>query len=242
MQQLLKVLFRGFLHHNIGLWLEAKDFSLEEKSIGLGKAASKEHGTSELLKLEVALKYASLVAHSIWVSWSVDRLTALLARDLAKDEDLASSSPLKGWEETTLTQFNEKGDEIDVKLPLPAMPSSYVLSFLFKSCQEVYCVGGHALDKIVLHLFVSRLFEKVLLVYDNFISSLKDSRSRASEKGLLQVLFDLRFVGDVLSGGERCYPDHAVVSSAIQSHCSLLVSFSLFVCISICIVYIKLIL
>ncbi|MCO5564319.1 hypothetical protein L7F22_017979 [Adiantum nelumboides] len=206
-------------------WLEAKDFSLEEKSIVLGKVASKERGTSEFLKLEVALKYASLVAHSIWVSWSVDRLTAVLAKDLAKDEDLASSSPLKGWEETTLTQFNEKGDEIDVKLPLPAMPSSYLLSFLFKSCQEVYRVGGHALDKIVLHLFVSRLFEKVLLVYDNFSSSLKDSRSRVSEKGLLQVLFDLRFVGDVLSGGERSYPDHAVFSDE-ETHLSSILSSS----------------
>ncbi|KAI5081996.1 hypothetical protein GOP47_0001739 [Adiantum capillus-veneris] len=208
-------------------WLEVKDFSSDKKNPGLGKAASKKDGTSEFLKLEVALKYASLVAHSIWVSWSVDRLTAVLARDLVKDDDLASSSPLKGWEETALTQLNEKGDEIEVKLPLPAMPSPYVISFLFKSCQEVYRVGGHALDKHVLHLFVSRLFEKVLLVYDKFSRSLKDSRSRVSEKGLLQLLFDLRFIGDVLSGGERSYPDQAVFSEE-EAHLSFILSSSNF--------------
>lgn len=214
--------------HHKTFWLEVKDFSTGERNpskSGLGKAVSKEDGTSEFLKLQVAFKYASLLAHSIWVSWSVDSLTAVLARDLAKDDDLASSSPLKGWEETALTQLNEKGDEIEVKLPLPAMPSPYVISFLFKSCQEVYRVGGHALDKLVLHLFVSRLYEKVLLVYDKFTTGVKDTRSRVSEKGLLQLLFDLRFIGDVLSGGERSYPD-PVVFAKEETHLSFILSSS----------------
>ena len=68
---------------------------------------------------------------------------------------------VKGWEETPLRQVNEGGDEIEVRLPLPAMPSSYVISFLFRSCQEIYRIGGHALDKAVLQLFASSLLEKV---------------------------------------------------------------------------------
>eukprot|EP00250_Pteridium_aquilinum_P019701 c24540_g1_i1 orf=595-3981(-) len=195
-------------------WLEVKDFSAEGKNSsksGLGRVAGKDDGKSEFVKLQMTLKYASLVAHSIWVSWSVERLTTMFARDLMKDDDLASSSPLKGWEETALhTQLNEGGDEIEVKLPLPAMPSPYVVSFLFKSCQEVYRVGGHALDKLVLQLFVSRLLEKVLLVYDKFITGLNDARSRVSEKGVLQLLFDLQFLGDVLSGGQ--HPDPTIFS------------------------------
>ncbi|KAH7316330.1 hypothetical protein KP509_21G088700 [Ceratopteris richardii] len=201
--------------HHGAFWPEMKEFSTEAKnqpkSLVLG-LTTKEDSKSEFLKLQVVLKYASLVAHSIWASWSVDRLTAMLANDLANDEDLASLSPLKGWEDTALTQLDENGAEIEVKLPLPAMPSQYVISFLFKSCQEVYRVGGHALDKAFLHLFVSRLFEKVLLAYDRFTAGLKDAKFHVSEKGILQLLFDLRFIGDVLSGGECSYPDTAIFS------------------------------
>lgn len=68
---------------------------------------------------------------------------------------------MQGWEDTPLRQVNERGDEIEVRLPLPALPSSYVISFLFRSCQEIYRIGGHALDKAVLQLFASSLLEKV---------------------------------------------------------------------------------
>lgn len=218
--------------HHRTYWLEVKDFSVEGNNpskSGLGKISWKEgDGKSEFLKLQMALKYASLVAHSIWVSWSVERLTAVLASDLMRDDDLGSSSPLMGWEETALTQqLNEGGEEIEVKLPLPAMPSPYVISFLFKSCQEIYRVGGHALDKLVLQLFVSRLLEKVLLVYDRFISGLKDARGRVSEKGVLQLLFDLRFLGNVLSGGQQPYPNPTVFAEEEPFFSSILSSSNL---------------
>lgn len=217
--------------HQKTFWLEVKDFSTEGKNpskSGLGKFVWKEgDGKSEFIKLQMALKYASLAAHSIWVSWSGDRLTAVLSRDLFRDDDLGSSSPLKGWEETALKQLNEKGEDIEVKLPLPAMPSPYVISFLFKSCQEVYRVGGHALDRLVLQLFASRLLEKVLQVYDKFMSGLNGTRGRVSEKGVLQLLFDLRFLGNVLSGGQQPYPDSTVFAEEEPFFSSILSSSNL---------------
>lgn len=166
-----------------------------------------DHDNMQFGRLQLALRYSSLVAHGMWVSWSVEGLTTLLARDLLEDDDLASSVPLKGWEETLLRQRNEQGDEIEVRLPLPAMPSPYVISFLFKSCQEIYRIGGHALDKLILQMFAWRLLEKVLTIYEDFISELKVAKHRVSEKGLLQTLFDLRFLGDVLSGGQHLSSD-----------------------------------
>lgn len=54
---------------------------------------------------------------------------------------------------------------------------------------------------------------QVLLVYEDLVSGLGATRSRVSEKGLLQLLFDVRFLGDVLAGGEHPYPDLSIFSS-----------------------------
>ena len=50
-------------------------------------------------------------------------------------------------------------------------------------------------------------------MYEDFVSGLGASRGRVSEKGLLQVLFDVRFLGDALAGGEHPYPDLGLFSS-----------------------------
>lgn len=51
--------------------------------------------------------------------------------------------------------------ESEIKVALPSMPSLYITSFLFKSCQEINQVGGHVLDKNILQQFALRLLEKV---------------------------------------------------------------------------------
>ena len=49
-----------------------------------------------------------------------------------------------------------------MKISLPSMPSLYIISFLFRACEEVHRVGGHVLDKKILHKLASRLLEKVV--------------------------------------------------------------------------------
>lgn len=42
---------------------------------------------------------------------------------------------------------------------------------------------------------------QLLITYENFLSAGTDRHPAVSEKGVLQVLLDLRFAADVLSGG-----------------------------------------
>lgn len=44
---------------------------------------------------------------------------------------------------------------------------------------------------------------QVVGVYESFLSTIDSGESRVSEKGILQILLDLRFVADILSGGKR---------------------------------------
>lgn len=156
---------------------------------------------TKLNDLRRNLRRLCIRAHKIWISWITEELSAMLAKYLWEDASLSTTTPLKGWEDTVLKQDQEGGGQLETKISLPAMPSLYITAFLFQGCQEIYRIGGHVLDKVILQLFAWRLLEKVLNIYENFLPYPKDLGSQVSEKGLLQVLFDLHFVADVLSGG-----------------------------------------
>ncbi|CAM6097162.1 unnamed protein product [Calypogeia fissa] len=169
-----------------------------------GKTGNMGNGdiSPKLRELQRMLRQKSIDAHSIWASWSADELGKSFYRDLANDDCLSTSTSLKGWEDTVLRQEEEGGGAVEMKLALPAMPSPYAVSILFAGCQEIYRVGGHALDRAVLKLFAYRLCEKIFSSYETFLSDPSVFSTRVSEKGLLQLLFDLRFMADILSGGQ----------------------------------------
>ncbi|KAL5704459.1 hypothetical protein ACHQM5_022887 [Ranunculus cassubicifolius] len=141
-------------------------------------------------------------AHTLWISWVSDELSTILSKNLKNDEALSATIPLKGWEETVIKQ--EKSDEgsPDMKISLPSMPSLYVTSFLFQACGEIQRVGGHILDKSILQKFAARLSKMVVEIYGDFVSTLEVHKPSVTERGVLQILLDLRFTLDVLSGGD----------------------------------------
>ncbi|KAF6176443.1 hypothetical protein GIB67_010080 [Kingdonia uniflora] len=99
-----------------------------------------------------------------------------------------------GWEETEISK--------EIKFELPSMPSFYIISFLFQACEEIHRVGGHVLDKLILQKFALRLLERVLAIYGDFISIVEGRQPQVTDRGVLQILLDLRFTVDVLSGGD----------------------------------------
>ena len=48
-----------------------------------------------------------------------------------------------------------------MKIALPSMPSLYIISFLFRACEEIHRIGGHVLDKTIIRKFATTLLEKV---------------------------------------------------------------------------------
>jgi hypothetical protein len=54
----------------------------------------------------------------------------------------------------------------------------------------------------ILTLIGALFWMQVLTIYEKFMSHPSFMNSRVSEKGLLQLLFDLKFLADVLSGGQ----------------------------------------
>ncbi|KAJ8553340.1 hypothetical protein K7X08_024018 [Anisodus acutangulus] len=141
-------------------------------------------------------------AYNMWISWVSDELSVILSQNLKQDDALLATTTLRGWEETVVKQDQSNEGESEMKILLPSMPSLYITSFLFQACEEIQRVGGHVLDKPILKNFASRLLDKMIHIYGDFLSSQETQVSRVSEKGVLQVLLDLRFASDILSGGD----------------------------------------
>ncbi|KAM0053093.1 putative oligomeric Golgi complex subunit 1 protein [Helianthus debilis subsp. tardiflorus] len=141
-------------------------------------------------------------AHNLWITWVSDELSAILSHCLRNDESLSATAPLRGWEDTIVKQEDSAEHPSEMKISLPSMPSIYITSYLYQACEEIHRVGGHVLDKPILQNFASRLLEKVIDIYVDFLLNDEASSNSVSEKGVLQVLLDLRFAADILSGGD----------------------------------------
>ncbi|XP_022929746.1 conserved oligomeric Golgi complex subunit 1-like isoform X1 [Cucurbita moschata] len=161
---------------------------------------TKESANPKLEELNRITHDLSVRSHSLWMSWLCNELSAIFSRDLVQDDALLSATPLRGWEETVIKQEQTAEGQPDMKIALPSMPSLYIISFLFRACEEIHRIGGHVLQKIVIRKFATTLLEKVIGIYGDFISSMEVGGPQLSEKGVLQVLLDIRFTADILCG------------------------------------------
>ncbi|KAH1036851.1 hypothetical protein AAZX31_20G175400 [Glycine max] len=162
----------------------------------------REGASHELEELNKTIGDLCIRAYNLWILWISDELSAIVSQDLKQDDALSLSTPWRGWEDIIVKQDQSDENQSDMKISLPSMPSLYIISFLFRACEEVHRVGGHVLDKKILHKLASRLLEKVTGIFEDFLSTAESGVHQVSEKGVLQVLLNFKFATDVLSGGD----------------------------------------
>ncbi|XP_009397026.2 conserved oligomeric Golgi complex subunit 1 [Musa acuminata AAA Group] len=155
----------------------------------------------KLDELNKTFRELCIKAHSLWTLWVSNELALILSKDLNRDDTLSASTPLQGWEVTIIKQDQSKEGPLEMTIALPSMPSLYITSFLFQACVEIHKIGGHVLERFTLQIFAWKLLEKVIKIYETFLLAVESGESRVSEKGILQILLDLKFIADILSGG-----------------------------------------
>jgi hypothetical protein len=164
-----------------------------------------------LRSLEVAprLDAAQRRLHSIaigsytrWAIWASRGLAEQLVIQAAADGALASDAPLRGWEEAILPGGGDSSTTTsgDVKFMLPALPSPTAMATALGACSEIERAGGHAADRVAVQLLrwylagdVSSALKAAFATGGPF-----STHGSVSEKGLLQLLFDLRFLTTLL--------------------------------------------
>ncbi|KNA21568.1 hypothetical protein SOVF_041930 isoform B [Spinacia oleracea] len=190
-------------------------FNNSKKQMSLAASAlfgSNDSRSPKLEELTSSMRDLSIAAHGLWISWVSEELANILSKDIRVDDALSATNSLQGWEEIVVNQDQSSESESEMKILLPAMPSLYICSFLFRACEEVHRIGGHVLDKTIMQRFAKRLLEKVIGTYGDLVAN----GMQMSEKGVLQVLLDLRFASDVLSGYDSTLNDGLLKSPSTK--------------------------
>lgn len=111
------------------------------------------------------------------------------------------------------------GSGLEMRFQLPAAPSPAAIQLALAACQEIDRAGGHLLEEEPLLLFKWRLGGSLLSTLSSALAGVAGSAGNAedvvggatsdlgklagtlSEKGVLQLLFDARFLTDMFSSG-----------------------------------------
>ncbi|KAL3140348.1 hypothetical protein ABBQ38_004612 [Trebouxia sp. C0009 RCD-2024] len=166
------------------------------------KSSVKSHGAALHQDLQQKLRDVTMSAYEVWAGWVGRGLCMQLQAALQSDAALTSSTPLQAWEETIIAQedgMEEGGGEM--RFRLPAAPSPGPLMFLLAACREVARAGGHTTGAVAVQLLEWELGNAVLEAFSEVLQSSGSLSGKVSEKGLLQLLFDVRFLSDALAGG-----------------------------------------
>ncbi|KAL0023565.1 hypothetical protein WJX77_002562 [Trebouxia sp. C0004] len=167
------------------------------------RAAAKNPGAVLHEALQQQLRNVTLKAYQLWADWAARGLCMELQAALESDAALTSPVPLQAWEETVIAQ-EESMDEGggDMRFRLPAAPSPGPLLFLLAACRELARAGSHTTGAAAVQLLQWELGNAVLQALSEVLQSSSSLSSSLSEKGLLQLLFDVRFLSDALAGGK----------------------------------------
>jgi hypothetical protein len=114
---------------------------------------------------------------------------------------MGAASSAEGTEDTSMT------------LRLPALPSPYVLAALHAASAEALRCGGHLLAPPALNALAAAVAKHALGAYADFLGG-GSLKGKVSEKGVLQALFDIRLLVDVLAGGSQSNASGSVVGAA----------------------------
>jgi hypothetical protein len=146
------------------------------------------------------LQSISVGAYRSFVDHVCSSIQESVQDKLEKDYNLRSSKNDTNWEEVVVQHQDEEGNSIDMKFHLPHSPSSFVVHELFSALMEL-----HKARYVKSNLPNLRAFEEALsLSFMKGFSHFLDGHGQSlSERGALQLLFDVRFLFDILAGGSQ---------------------------------------
>ncbi|XP_072414803.1 conserved oligomeric Golgi complex subunit 1 isoform X2 [Chiloscyllium punctatum] len=172
------------------------------KKLGKGKVQEVKPAQAKWQEVKDQLLQQSTSAYRIWNVTLSKALVYRFTRTLLSHTAGPILSTATNWDEIEIQEETEAGNSVTSKIRLPVQPSWYVQSLLFELCQEVNRVGGHALPKITLQELLKTCLHEVLTGYETLCSAKLDKSDSAfplTQNRALQLLFDLRYLGSILT-------------------------------------------
>eukprot|EP00037_Helgoeca_nana_P013080 m.119983 g.119983 ORF g.119983 m.119983 type:complete len:884 (-) comp21823_c0_seq10:587-3238(-) len=161
------------------------------------RAAPTEHDT-RLAAVRDKLLAACGRCHAVWTSRISHDRAVEFRRRLLEHDWAGVVVEKRTWQRHTVEEETEAGGKLESVVRLPSQASSYVLTLLCNACAEVSRVGGHTVATETIGALADALYDECVVGYTELLNG--PTRKALSQDALLQILFDLYFVGDVLLG------------------------------------------
>jgi len=171
------------------------------------RAAPTEHDT-RLAAVRDKLLQACGRCHDVWIAQLAASRAAAFKRRLQSHDWGAVVIEKQTWQRHEVDEETEAGQKVQSVVRLPSQASSYVVTLLCNVCADISRVGGHTVDPASIAALADTLFDRCAEAYSELLTRTQhgDGGSPAqaivalSQDALLQILFDVYFLGDVLIG------------------------------------------
>ena len=148
------------------------------------------------------LQSISVGAYKSFVDHVCSSIQQSVQDKLEKDHNLRSTKNDTNWEEVVVKHQDEEGNSIDMKFFLPHSPSAFVVHELFSALMELHKARYVKSNLPNLRAFEEKLSLSFMKGFNHFLDGHEQS---LSERGALQLLFDVRFLFDILAGGSHSF-------------------------------------
>ncbi|CAG8557294.1 7524_t:CDS:10, partial [Funneliformis caledonium] len=148
-----------------------------------------------LVNLRHLLMDVYFSAHKPWMRWITDNAREVVSEMLIK-------SPWNEENIQTLVTMQDKANSNDSegeKINLPSQPSNKIMKSLFDICQELNRVGSPTLHENIIRELFTTLSLNIFENYKVFTSD-TENFAKVTEKGAIQILFDVKFLRKVFEG------------------------------------------
>ena len=156
-------------------------------------------------KLEDIFHSEYLKGFTIWAKTECLTLITLLDNIVCKEEDWSSTTLRKSCWSTIEIPLNEKDAKELIKIP--SFQSPFISNFLFKICKSFHEISSYSIHPTVIKYFCEILCFNIPAIYRKLFQNNEQNKQlskKVSREGLVQILFDVKFLFDVLS----CTFDH----------------------------------
>ncbi|CAO3614628.1 unnamed protein product [Cunninghamella echinulata] len=172
------------LPKSLSLMVEGNDI-FELKS-GVGKDAT-------YAQLQEKLYTIYQEAHNGWIEQACKNFVQQLSNVLKSTKWNDQCPYILAWENIS----NEENNDI----VLPTIASNGIENVIFGICKEIQRIQCTRLDMVILQKLCQQLYEHLIETFNSFISTTDgndDTLASITEKGALQLLFDISFIVRVL--------------------------------------------
>ncbi|CAB4377678.1 unnamed protein product [Rhizophagus irregularis] len=152
-----------------------------------------------LVNLRQLLMEVYFSAHKPWMQWITNNAQDAVLKMLYNSPWNESNIQTLIWEEISMQDKANSSDNEGAKITLPSQSSNELLRCLYDICKELNRIGSPTLHEDIIKDFFAELSLKIIEKYNSFTLD-EESFTKVSEKGAIQLLFDIKFLRKVFEG------------------------------------------